>query len=158
MTAAWALALKTWALSAFLAADIARCESSADFPDGAAVLQVVRNRTLRSGRSMLAEMLVPSQFASGCPTSPRSWSERHVILGLQAAAGTLKAPGWARRALHYTGRYDPPGMCARWRMHVIGRIAHTFCGAGQEIQSADPHGARTHTSRGAARDFRSRKP
>lgn len=109
------------------AADVARCESSHAFDDGAAVLQVARNRAARSGRSLLAELTRPHQFARGCPAAPRTWHPRHLLLGWQAAVGTLDVPAWARRALHYTGPADRAGMCQRWRMVPGPSIRHTFC-------------------------------
>lgn len=111
-----------WAALIYLGASVARCESSADYRDGAAVLQVLRNR------GGLVEALRPHQFAVSCPATVRTWSPRHVVLALQAAAGTLPVPSWARDAWHYTGRADRPGMCERWRAKVVGKVAHTFCG------------------------------
>lgn len=116
--------MTAWALTLYLAASTARCESSAHYADGAAVLQVARNRG-----PLLASLLRPHQFAVLCPASPRVWSPRHVVLGLQAMAGTLPVPEWARRAWHYTGHADRPGMCARWGARVVGRLTHTFCAA-----------------------------
>lgn len=77
-----------------------------------------------------AAFLAPRQFAWACATTPRSWSPRHVLLALQAMAGTLDVPPWARRAWHYTGRADRPGQCQRWRGQVVGALAHTFCTRG----------------------------
>jgi hypothetical protein len=113
-----------WALTLYLAASTARCESSAAYADGAAVLQVARNR------GPLLGLLAPRQFAWSCPPTPRSWSPRHILLALQAMAGVLDVPPWARRAWHYTGRADRPGQCQRWRGQVVGALAHTFCTRG----------------------------
>ncbi len=111
----------------FTAADVARCESSNAFADGAAVLQVAVNRARRSGRSLLEELTRPHQFARGCPTAPRTWHPRHLVLGLQAVTDSLDVPVWASRALHYTGPRDAAGMCQRWRVREVGRLAHSFC-------------------------------
>ncbi len=114
-------------LTILTAADVARCESSHAFRDGAAVLQVGLNRARRSGRTLLEELTRPRQFARGCPTAPRTWHPRHMLLGLQAATDSLDVPAWARRALHYTGPSDRAGMCARWRVVPVGAIRHVFC-------------------------------
>lgn len=114
-------------LTILTAADVARCESSHAFADGAAVLQVGLNRARRSGRTLLEELTRPRQFARGCPTAPRTWHPRHLVLGLQAATDSLDVPGWARRALHYTGPSDRAGMCQRWGMLSGPAIKHTFC-------------------------------
>lgn len=115
-------------LTILTAADVARCESSHAWADGAAVLQVARNRARRSGRPPLHELTRPAQFARGCPAAPRTWHPRHLVLGWQAVTGTLVVPAWARRALHYTGPHDRAGMCARWRVVLVGRVVHVFCG------------------------------
>lgn len=117
--------MSIWGIWIYLAASVARCESSARYDDGAVVLQTLRNR------GGLLEALRPHQFAVACPATLRTWSPRHVVLALQAAAGTLPVPDWARRAWHYTGRADRPGMCQRWRAEVVGRVVHTFCGRGR---------------------------
>jgi len=111
----------------FTAADVARCESSHAWADGAAVLQVGLNRARRSGRTLLHELTRPAQFARGCPAAPRTWHPRHLVLGWQAVAGTLAVPAWARRAMHYTGPADRAGMCQRWRVVPAGKLVHVFC-------------------------------
>ena len=112
-------------LTILTAADVARCESSHAFSDGAAVLQVGINRARRSGRSLLYELTRPRQFARGCPTAPRTWHPRHLVLGWQAATDSLDVPAWARRALHYCGRHDTT-RCTERRGDVVGTLIHSF--------------------------------
>ena len=111
--------MTAWALTLYLAASVARCESSAAYADGAAVLQVARNR------GPLLGLLAPRQFAWACPARPRSWSPRHVVLGLQAMAGTLDAPAWARRAWFYCSKSDLAACVARGGEQV-GAVVHRF--------------------------------
>ena len=123
------MTLLAWLMTtAYTAADIARCESSHAWNDAAVVLQVVRNRAARTGRTLLEEMWAPRQFARGCPTESRPWHPRHLLLAWQAMTNTLPVPEWARRARHYTGPNDRQMMCPRWRVQPLGTIVHTFCG------------------------------
>lgn len=120
-----------WAGSLFAtattAADVARCESSRRFDDGAAVLQVAANRARRRGSSLIEELTRPGQFARGCPPAPRTWSPRHLVLGFQAALGRLDAPAWATRAVFYCSGRDRPACVARGS-EPVGRIVHEFWG------------------------------
>jgi hypothetical protein len=112
------------------AADTACAESGRDYRDGAAVLQVVRNRA-RSGwgrydGSLWGALWSRGQHAHGC-----RWplTVRHLALGWQFVAGSLDAPEWARDALWYCGGYDRPGACAaRGGRRVLGRVVHTYWG------------------------------
>lgn len=114
-------------MTAFVAANVARCESSARYDDGAAVLQTAVNRARAWRRSLLDVLTQPRQFAWRCPVWPRTPSMQHVRMGLAAAMGTLQAPAWASAAFEYLGPADSPAL-ASTRGPVVGRIVHTFHG------------------------------
>lgn len=113
--------------TATTAADVARCESSQRFDDGAVVLQVGRNRARLRRTSLLVELTRPGQFALGCPTQPRTLSPRHLALGFQAALGRLDVPAWADGAFFYCSGRDMPACVARGSAQV-GERAHRFFG------------------------------
>jgi len=120
-------------VSTVLAASVARCESSARYDDGAAVLATALNRARLLRRSLASVLVQPWQFAWSCPASPRTWSWRHVQLGLDAALGTLRAPAWAWKALMYCGPSDSRDRCHDRReahFEIVGEIVHTFYGRG----------------------------
>ena len=111
--------------TAYTAASVARCESSARFDDGAAVLATAMTRARVLRRPLLSVLRQPWQFATSCPTWPRTWSWRHAQLGIAATVGTLKAPAWARSAFFYCSR-EPAETCANRRGPLVGRVAHSF--------------------------------
>lgn len=113
--------------TAFVAANVARCESSARYDDGAAVLQTAVNRARAWRRSLLDVLTQPRQFAWRCPVWPRTPAVQHVRMGLAAALGTLQAPEWAGQAFEYLGPSDSPALAAT-RGPIVGRIVHTFHG------------------------------
>ena len=115
-------------VTALVAANVARCESSARFDDGAAVLQVALNRAKSWRRSLLDVLTQSRQFAWQCPVWPRTPSMRHLRMGIAAVRGTLQAPAWALSAVEYLGPSDRPELVAT-RGPVVGRILHTFHGA-----------------------------
>ena len=115
-------------VTALVAANVARCESSARLDDGAAVLQVALNRARAWRRSLLDVLMQPRQFAWRCPVWPRTPSMRHLRMGIAAARGTLQAPAWASSAFEYLGPSDRPELVAT-RGPVVGRLVHTFHGA-----------------------------
>ena len=121
--AAWAsLPATVW-----VAANVARCESSYRLDDGAAVLQTAINRARAWRRPLLSVMTQPFQFSWRCGLWPRTPSLGHVRLGLAAAMGTLQAPAWAAQAFEYLGPSDRAGLAAT-RGPVVGRLLHTFHG------------------------------
>ena len=65
-------------LTAYTAADVARCESNPWPRDGVAVLETARTRARVWGRPLLAVLRQPWQFARGCPTTPRTWQWWHA--------------------------------------------------------------------------------
>jgi hypothetical protein len=117
-------------LTVHLVGGVARCESNPWPNDAAVVVQVLVNRAHNSGRPLTWELLKPAQFAWTCPSSPRTWSKGHLLLGVQAVLGGSipGVPTWAHKARFFTSPIDRPGMCKRWRARVIGSIVHTFCG------------------------------
>lgn len=119
--------LAAFPTTVIVAADVARCESSARLDDGAVVLQVALNRARAWRRPLLDVMTQPWQFARGCPVWPRMPSVGHLRLGVAAALGTLRVPAWARGAFEYLGPSDRGGL-ASTRGPVVGRIVHTFHG------------------------------
>lgn len=121
-----ALHLLTSLTTAIIAADVARCESGWRFDDGAVVLQVASNRAREWRRSLLSVLTQRAQFARACPAFPRAWSMRHLALGIEAAAGTLRAPAWAGRVKFYCGPSDRPAFCQDLRLRPAGRVVHTF--------------------------------
>lgn len=114
-------------VTALVAANVARCESSARFDDGAAVLQTALNRARAWRRSLLDVLTQPGQFAWRCPLWPRSLDARHLRMGIAAARGTLQAPAWASGAFEYLGPSDRPALTAT-RGPAVGRLVHTFHG------------------------------
>lgn len=119
-------ALALWALTAYTAADVARCESGHAFDDGAVVLQTALNRVKRWRRPLLVVLTAPGQFADGCPITPRTWAWQHVALGALTASGVGAAPAWADAALFYCGPSDAPGACHERRLGPVGEVVHTF--------------------------------
>lgn len=111
-------------VTAFTAADVARCESSARLDDAAVVLQVARNRAREWRRPLLRVLTQPNQFARGCPSSIRTWSWRHLWLGLRAASMDV-GPTWSMRALFYCGPSDGQSCWSR-RAGPVGRVVHTY--------------------------------
>lgn len=117
-----------WAL-VLSAADTACAESGRDYRDGAAVLQVVRNRARSRGRrydgTLATALWSPQQHAHGC-----RWplTAEHVRLGAQFVADRLPVEPWARRAIYYCSPRDAPGSCARRAGPWLGRHAHDFYG------------------------------
>jgi hypothetical protein len=109
----------------YTAANVARCESSARYDDGAAVLATAMTRARTWKRPLLAVLRQRYQFATSCPWSPRTWSWRHVHLGIEAASGTLRAPEWTRRAFHYCNA-EPAETCANRRGEFVGQVVHSF--------------------------------
>lgn len=129
MTAiAAAIALRVAALvqTVYVAADVARCESSARYDDGAVVLQTAANRARKWRRPLLSILLQRAQFAHGCPERPRTWSPRHLVLGIEAATGNLRVPTWARDAMLYCGPSDTPAACQDLRRDPVGRVVHVY--------------------------------
>ena len=108
----------------YTAANVARCESSARYDDGAAVLATAMTRARTWKRPLLTVLRQRYQFATSCPWSPRTWSWRHVQLGIEAASGTLRAPEWTRLAFMYCGAFETA--CLASRGPIVGRLAHTF--------------------------------
>jgi hypothetical protein len=113
--------------TAYTAASVARCESSARFDDGAAVLATALTRARVLRRPLLSVLRQPWQFATGCPAWPRSWSWRHAAMGMQATVGGLTAPVWARAAWFYCGR-ESAERCHNRRGPLVGRVVHSFYG------------------------------
>ncbi|TEX51679.1 MAG: hypothetical protein B7C55_04315 [Actinomycetales bacterium mxb001] len=112
------------------AADTACAESGRDYQDGAAVLQVVRNRATsgwaRYDGSLWGALWSPSQHAHGC-----RWplTLGHITLGVAFLLDILPAPEWSHRALWYCGTYDHPGSCsARGGRRIVGQVLHTYWG------------------------------
>ena len=125
-----ALALAHSLLLMLGAADTACAESGRDYRDGAAVLQVVRNRAAsgwsRYDGSLWGALWSREQHAHGCRW-PLTFG--HLVLGWAFVTDSLPAPKWATRALWYCGRYDRPGACSRrGGRRVLGRVAHTYWG------------------------------
>ena len=120
-------ALAEFPATVFVAANVARCESSARYDDGAVVLQTALNRARAWRRSLLGVLVQPRQFSWRCPVWPRTPALEHARLGLAAALGTLHAPPWARGAFEYLGPSDDPAL-ASTRGAVVGRLLHTFHG------------------------------
>lgn len=114
-------------LTILISADVARCESGPRFDDGAVVLQTAVNRARLWGRPLLDVLRQPRQFARGCAWSPRTWSLRHVRLGIDAALWRLDAPPWAFKAVEYLGPSDSPELTAT-RGPLLGCIVHCFHG------------------------------
>lgn len=110
------------------AADVACAESGYDYQDGAAVLQVVRNRAGsgwgRYDGTLYNALWSPKQHAHHC-----RWpiSKEHLQLGAMFTLGTLGDTGCDTSVLWYCGKYDRPGSCRRRgaRSPVI-RHRHTF--------------------------------
>jgi len=110
--------------TAYTAANVARCESSARYDDGAAVLATAMTRARTWKRPLLTVLRQPYQFATACPWWPRTWSWRHAQLGIEAAAGTLTAPEWTRESVQYCGPTE--AQCRASRGRVVGVIVHSF--------------------------------
>jgi hypothetical protein len=110
------------------AADTACTESGRNYADARAVLAVVRTRARRQRRSLWAALWAPHQHAHGCRW-PLTW--RHLRLGVEFVAGTLRAPAWTERAWFYRGHADPPDVLARWGIpgaRPVGVVVHRFYG------------------------------
>lgn len=114
------------------AADTACAESGRNYRDGAAVLAVVENRrTSRWARydgTRVDALYKRHQHAHGCTGHRGPITLRHLRLGLLWAAGRPLGPAWARRATHYCGNHDTPGLCASRGGAHVGTILHSFWG------------------------------
>ena len=113
----------TTLLLALALADIARCESSRDFRDGAAE---VDERHLDDRRGGFAALTRPGAFAIGCPLEPRRPAFEHLVLGLRGVLGIGKAPRWAKEARFFCAPRARPGRCHERRAGALGRLTHTF--------------------------------
>lgn len=114
-------------VTVFVAANVARCESSARYDDGAAVLQTALNRAKAWRRSLLSVLTQRRQFAWDCPVWPRTPALQHLRMGVAAALGTLRAPEWAAGSFEYLGPSDRAELTAT-RGPEVGRLVHTFHG------------------------------
>ena len=113
----------TTILLALALADIARCESSRDFRDGAAVVEVALGHFRRGGFDALTR---PGAFALGCPLEPRRPALEHLVLGVRGVLGLGKAPRWAKEARFFCAPRARPGRCHERRVGALGRLTHTF--------------------------------
>ena len=111
---------------ALIGADVARCESSARYDDGAVVLRVALNRARDWRRPLWRVLTQPRQFAHFCPLQARPFSWRHVQLGWAMARGTLQAPAWSLEARFYCGPSDTQERCHKRRYGAAGAIVHVF--------------------------------
>lgn len=121
-----------WAATVLTAAQVARCESSASYRDGAVVLQTAVNRSRVWRRPLLVTLTQANQFATNCPLTPRTPSWRHLALGIAAVNDQLGVPEWAAAALWYC-RSEPQGTCERrcpGGCPAVGEVVHTFFGRG----------------------------
>lgn len=76
------------------AADVSCAEGSHDWREVDAVLQVARNRSEATGRTLLVVLHQPRQFAHACPPQRLHW--RHFWSGARMLVDALDVPAWLR--------------------------------------------------------------